>query len=430
MKLFRTVLFWMHLATGVVAGVVILVMCVTGVVLTYEKQMLEWVDGRARSVPPSADARPLPPETLLAAVVAAEPGAAPTGLTVRSDPSAPVTVTVEGGRRLLNPYTGAILAEPSTGLRAFFRTMTDWHRVIAMQGTSRPTGKAITGAANLGFLFIVMSGIYLWVPRVWSRLQFTQVLWFRKGLPGKARDFNWHNVIGIWSAIPLAIVVAGAVPISYPWAGNLVYWIAGEEPPAPPQRPAGAAAGAPGRPGGPGRQGRPGPGGAPGAEGGGPGADGRGGRERAEAREERPREVQVAGLDAAWAAAQGSVPEWRTTSVRLGGPAQAPFVITVDEGYGGQPQYRRTLSVDRASAAIVKAESFDDLGPGRRLRSWLRFAHTGEIYGLPGQTVAGLVSAGGAVLVYTGIALALRRFVAWLRRRSAADRVAKSREAA
>jgi uncharacterized iron-regulated membrane protein len=391
MKLFRTVLFWMHLATGVVAGLVILVMCVTGVVLTYEKQMLEWVDGRARSVPPSADARLLPPETLLAAVVAAEPGAAPTGLTVRRDPSAPVTVTVEGGRRLLNPYTGAILAEPSTGLRAFFRTMTDWHRVIAMQGTSRPIGKAITGAANLGFLFIVMSGIYLWVPRVWSRLQFTQVLWFRKGLPGKARDFNWHNVIGVWSAIPLAIVVAGAVPISYSWAGNLVYWIAGEAPPAPPQRPAAAAA---------------------------------------EARQERPREVQVAGLDAAWAAAQGTVPEWRTTSVRLGGPAQAPFVITVDEGYGGQPQYRRTLSVDRASATIVKSESFDDLGPGRRLRSWLRFAHTGEIYGLPGQTVAGLVSAGGAVLVYTGIALALRRFVAWLRRRSATDRMTKPREAA
>ena len=124
------------------------------------------------------------------------------------------------------------------------------------------------------------------------------------------------------------------------------------------------------------------------------------------------------------------MPGWRTTSVRLGGPAPSPYVITLDEGYGGQPQYRRTLSVDRASAAIVKAESFADLGPGRRLRSWLRFAHTGEIYGLPGQTVAGLVSAGGAVLVYTGIALALRRLWAWLRRRSAVERVVEPREAA
>ena len=124
------------------------------------------------------------------------------------------------------------------------------------------------------------------------------------------------------------------------------------------------------------------------------------------------------------------MPAWRTTSVRLGGPAPGPYAITLDEGYGGQPQYRRTITVDRVSATVVKSESFADLGPGRRLRSWLRFAHTGEIYGIPGQTIAGLVSAGGAVLVYTGIALALRRFSAWLRRRSGAERVVKARAAA
>jgi hypothetical protein len=48
----------------------------------------------------------------------------------------------------------------------------------------------------------------------------------------------------------------------------------------------------------------------------------------------------------------------------------------------------------------------------------MRFVHTGEYYGMIGQTVAGIVSLGGAVLVWTGIALALRRFNAWKRRRS------------
>ena len=57
MKLFRSVLFWLHLTTGAVAGVVILVMCLTGVALTYEKQMLEWADRRSGSVPLPADAR-------------------------------------------------------------------------------------------------------------------------------------------------------------------------------------------------------------------------------------------------------------------------------------------------------------------------------------------------------------------------------------
>jgi hypothetical protein len=36
----------------------------------------------------------------------------------------------------------------------------------------------------------------------------------------------------------------------------------------------------------------------------------------------------------------------------------------------------------------------------------LRFAHTGELFGLVGQTVAGIASAGGALLVWTGFALA------------------------
>ena len=40
-------------------------------------------------------------------------------------------------------------------------------------------------------------------------------------------------------------------------------------------------------------------------------------------------------------------------------------------------------------------------------------SHTGEVYGLAGQTVAGAVSLGGAALVWTGMALALRRFAGW-----------------
>ena len=92
MKSFRTVLFWMHLTCGVAAGIVVLIMSVTGVALTYEKQMVEWSDRSAWTAPLSSDASALPPETLLAQVIAAQPGAAPTGLTLRADRSAPATL--------------------------------------------------------------------------------------------------------------------------------------------------------------------------------------------------------------------------------------------------------------------------------------------------------------------------------------------------
>jgi uncharacterized iron-regulated membrane protein len=78
------------------------------------------------------------------------------------------------------------------------------------------------------------------------------------------------------------------------------------------------------------------------------------------------------------------------------------------------------MTFDRITGAAVKDETFADLSAGRRARSWLRFAHTGEFYGLAGQTVAGLASLGGAFLVYTGLALATRRLLAWIRRRRGA----------
>lgn len=392
MKTFRTVLFWMHLACGVAAGIVVLIMCVTGVALTYEKQVLEWADRSAWMEPSSSDVQSLSPETLLARVQAAQPGAAPIGLTFRADRRMPATVLLEGNKSLLvDPYSGAIIGEPPAQLRSFFRTMTTWHRYLAMEGESRVTGRSITCASNLAFLFIVLSGMYLWLPRLWTWAQFKNVLWFRGGLTAKARDFNWHNVIGIWSAVPLAIVIAGAVPISYPWASNLVYRLAGDTPPTPAAAPARAAE--------------------------------RGG-------ERAPAVFVASGLDAAWTAAQLQIPEWRTMTTRLSSSERAPVVITVDEGYGGQPQKRTTLTLDRATATASKEEKFQDLSAGRRARSWLRFAHTGEIYGLTGQTIAGLVTGGGAVLTYTGIALALRRLAAWMmRRRHASSSVEHQRAA-
>ena len=165
----RTVFFWLHLSAGVIAGVVVLIMSITGVALTYEKQVLEWADRGAWSVPSSARSERLSPETLLARVRAARPEAAPAVLTLRQDPAAPATVAFEGaGAVLVDPTSGHVIGAPPGGLRAFFRVMTSWHRWLALEGTSRAVGKAVTGAANLVFLFIVLSGMYLWLPKIWS----------------------------------------------------------------------------------------------------------------------------------------------------------------------------------------------------------------------------------------------------------------------
>jgi uncharacterized iron-regulated membrane protein len=389
MNLFRKVIFWCHLVAGVSAGIVVLIMSVTGVLLAYEKQITYWADTSGyQASPPSPSASRLPVETLLAKVKEARPGATPSTVTLRSDSAAPAEMGFgREGTLFVNSYTGEVMGGGSTGVRAFFREVTDWHRWLGVsgEGTGRGIGRAITGAANFIFLFIVVSGFYLWWPRKLTRRLLRNVTWFRRKLPSRARNFNWHNVIGFWSAIPLFIIVFSAVVISYTWAGNLVYRVFGESPPAPRSAPGQPQAGANQQP--------------------------RVGEERRN--EDPPAETTMSGLDSQWARAEQQQAGWRSISLRMPTATDATVSFTIDTGNGGQPQKRSQLTLDRKTGDVVRWEPFSSFTAGRRARSWLRFAHTGEAAGIIGQTIAGLVSAGGAVLVWTGLSLSWRRFRLW-----------------
>jgi uncharacterized iron-regulated membrane protein len=228
-------------------------------------------------------------------------------------------------------------------------------------------------------------------------------------LAGKPRDFNWHNAIGLWCAPVLIVLTLTALPMSFRWANNLVYTIAGDS--APTQ----------GGPGGPGGFGAPGlvvPAPSPGA---------------------RP-----LSRDALLARVKSAYPDWSEITLRLASgerrgdrpPAHgretaasgerphgsragdgarassaASAVTFVVKQPGSWPRTASTtVSLDPFTGDILRVEGFDALSPGRRTRMWTRFLHTGEAVGWIGQLLAGLACVGGCFLVYTGFALSWRRF--------------------
>lgn len=360
----KILFFWIHLCSGVLAGSIVLLMSVTGVLLTYERQMIAGSDSHFRVPPQTA---PVSMERILAQH--------PTANTVTLYPEPGTGALVALGRAgniLVNPYSGEKLGAVSPAVRERMTSLRSWHRWVAMEGPNRPLGKSITGIANLAFLVLVMTGAYLWLPAVFSARHFRAILWFRRGLSGKARDFNWHNVIGIWCLVPLFLIVISGVVIGYTWASNLVLSLDGPVKAAPQPPPPTASDGT----------------------------------------------NDWSGIDRAIQEAMRAEPAWRTISLRVPTQTQPPLAITVDTGTGGQPQKRRTMIYDRAKAQITKWESFENLGTGRQWRNWLRFVHTGEYYGIVGQTIAGIATLGTIFLVWTGIALSLRRWSAW-RKRSA-----------
>ena len=380
-SLFRKALFWIHLAAGAVAGLFILLMSVTGVLLTYEHQMVESATHRNR-VAVAADAVPLTAERLAARARELSPEGARLSLVFDVDPKMPVTASRgRDGSTLLDPYTGAEVQDASTGLRGFLRSVENVHRWLG--GRPGTMGADLMHAANLLFLFLAASGIYLWFPAVWRWNTLKGLLLFRgRYINSKFRDFSWHHVFGIWAVIPLLLIALSGVVMSYGWANKAVFAVYGETPP---------------------QRGGPPPGMGPG-----------GGAGERPAQADRSEAPSRADLDTLLAAAKAQVPEWQTLTLPLS--SKGPTVDVVAElPYVAPRAPRRTVTLSSADASLVKLSPPPGQGvtqsPGQVARLWFRFIHTGEQYGVVGQTIAGLASLAACFLVYTGLALAFRRLV-------------------
>lgn len=378
----RRAIFWAHLAVGVTAAAVILMLAVTGVILTYEAQINRWALRDQRAAPPAPGRAPLGLDELLARVAGGRPAGLVTSVALRRDPREPAVVRLDDGATVhVDRFTGEPLGDGDTATRRFLRGVLYWHRWFALEGEYRIVGRTLTATANLGFLFLLVSGFWLWWPPAGSRAARRHAPWFRRGLRGRARDFNRHAVIGFWTAVPLAVIVASGATISYRWAGNLVHRLAGEAPPpVTPPRPA-----------------------EPDARGGPPAAP-------------DPAAPPIA-LQALAAQAGAGTPGWQAITIDLPASIRDPVRVAVDRGTGRQPSRSEDLLFDRATGELVGRAGWPTFSRGFKIRRWLRFAHTGEVYGVLGQSIAGAASLGAAVLVWTGLAMSWRRFFGSARRR-------------
>ena len=381
MQRFRKTLFWIHLIAGLVCGAIIFIMSFTGTMLAFEDELVAWAERDARRVEVPATAERLSLDQLSAAFATAYPDKTPSGITISADPAAAVTFAIGRDEAYyLNPYTGEIRQPVSTGMHDFMHTMVDWHRWLAREGDSRAAGKAITGASNTAFVVLAVTGLYLWWPRTWRLQGLRRSLWFMKSQNGKARDWNWHNVFGFWMLIPITVMSATGMVISYHWAGDLVYRVVGEEPPArrgPPQQARSGEGPQPGKPAG-------------------------------EKREAEPQPVTQPAMESYFTAIAADQPAWTSISLRLGKDGVQSAAVKQPTDWPRTAS--TTIRVNPDDRSIIERTTFADMSTGRQARSWIRFLHTGQSLGWWGQLIGALGCIAGCILVYTGFALSWRRF--------------------
>lgn len=385
---FRRCLFWAHLATGLVVGLVILLLAVTGVVMSFEPQIVARAERAVVREKANGQTTPLTPEELVAKFEQSDLKGKPGTLNLTSEPEDPAIFLInKGNQHLFHPTTGEPLGKGAVGLRRFFQINLSLHRWLTWpapqtgEGERKPEGEGkkettwkdvgghINAAGTLAFLFLLLSGLFLWIPKKRTWKAFKAVLTLQIRLKGRARDWNWHNLAGFWFSPFLLLIAVTGLIMFYPWANKLLFNAFGEPPPAKRETAAAPKTG-----------------------------------------DQRP-PIFAAGLNQAYQAAAQTMPGWRSMSLELPENGDKPFAVTVTDAGRGRPDRRVKLTIDRATFDVIGRESeFQKLTPGGRMRQFVRWTHTGEIGGWAGQLVAALTAAATLVLIWTGFALAWRRF--------------------
>ena len=363
----------MHLGTGVLLGALVIFFAITGALLAYERPIVHAADQHFyQPDPPPQNAARLPLDELLARAAVA-----PTSLEmliVHRDPNLPVVIETAGRSvYFVDPYSGRLQGPMSPRIRAFFAEVTALHRWFGLGSASHRAAIAVKGIVAMLFLFLLLSGPYLWMPRRWTRSSLRSAIVPRFDAHGRTRNYNWHKITGFWLVLPLAVIVTTGVIMAYPWANALLFHLAGSPVPMRP-------------------------------------ADGANPRRHDTGSHSLPIH-----LDQAFALATSGRSDWQTAALRVpNNPAGLSF--TVNSGDGGNPQLREQILINAKTLQVLHREPFAALSRGQRWRSWVRFAHTGEAGGWWGETLAFVTAGGAVVLSLTGFALSFQRLERWRRR--------------
>ncbi len=255
MKRVRSIVFWLHLAAGVVAGIVILVMAVTGALLALKPQILNAIESDVRTVTPPPGAARLGVEALLTSAFA-----------MNVPDARPATVTLAVRTRAHRRRFRSDATERSTSIRTRAACS-----ATVRSGRSSSFAASKTGTAGSRSRASIAPPRVPSPARPTSRSSFSRSVDPTCGCRGSGRGPTCARCCGFappataalaistgitssapWCAPVLFVLTLTGVVMSYPWANATLYRLAGSPMPVQGGGPGGPGAG-PGGPAGGGR---------------------------------------------------------------------------------------------------------------------------------------------------------------------------------
>ena len=227
-KLFKKLHLWLSLPFGLI----IMTTCLTGALLVFEKEITELVRHDSYTIP-VRKTQILSLQSLLERVARETPDSVQiTSITIPSDFRRAYTVGLSKPRRagvLVDPYTGKIVGQ--SGRLPFFTTVRELHRWLldSMKPDSEGIfwGRVIVGTSTLLFVFILLTGLFLWWPKklkgVGKRLKIS----LRQGRQRLFTDL--HTVGGVYVFVLLLAMAMTGLTWSFEWYRTGFYKVFGAE---------------------------------------------------------------------------------------------------------------------------------------------------------------------------------------------------------
>lgn len=222
----RKFLKQLHKWLSIPVGIIITIVCLTGAILVFQDEILQ-LSNPSHYFVKEVKGNPIPLDELIPMVNAQLDSNTVASVQIPDNPERTYTMTLKEGFRIsafVNQYTGEV-----TGMYKFrespFFTIMSLHRWLLDGG--RTWGKYTVGISTLIFVFILISGFIVWMPRRLNKSRFK--IQFRKG--GKRLWYDLHNVLGAYACLVLLICALTGMVWSFEWYRNGVFKLFGVEAP-------------------------------------------------------------------------------------------------------------------------------------------------------------------------------------------------------
>lgn len=223
-SLFYRISAWLHLWLGLITGIVIVIVSLTGAMLVFEQELRVWL--QPYQTVESHEKQFLPPSILKKAVM--EKYHLPTvSAVVYQGKNRSAVVPYYGDRKkrqliYVDPYTGKILHYQLLD-KDFYRMILEGHYNLWLP---RPIGQPVVAYSTLIFVITLITGLALWWPKKWTKNTRQRSFLIKSNGNFKRVNYELHNVLGFYSLIIGLILGLTGMVYGMQWFSDAVYWTA------------------------------------------------------------------------------------------------------------------------------------------------------------------------------------------------------------